>query len=209
MKNPWLEIPLSDYEAHMALPAVAQAALLRDIFAEAVRDHDPRSLLVVGCSGGNGFDCLAASNVERVIGIDINPAYVEAARARYAATVPGLQLLNGDIQKDDFDVEPVDLILAGLIFEYVDISVTLERLRQMLRPGGTLASVVQLPAASLPEVTPSPYPSLAALAPVMRLVDPEGLRNAAEAAGFRETDRHIRAPGTGKQFLVQEFFRPL
>ena len=209
MKNPWLDIPLSDYEAHMALPAVAQAALLRDVFAEAVRAHDPRSLLVVGCAGGNGFDCLAASNVERVIGIDINPAYIETAHARYAAGVPGLQLFAGDIQRDEFDFAAVDLIFAGLVFEYVDVVATLARLRGMLRPGGTLVSVSQLPAAMLPEVTPSPYGSLAALAPVMRLVDPDNLQNAARAVGFLATNRRVLAPGTGKEFLVQEFFLPV
>ena len=203
MKNPWLEIPLSDYEAHMALPTVAQAALLRDVLASALREYDPRSVLLAGCAGGNGLECLAGSNVERVIGIDINPAYIEAARARYAATVPGLQLFAGDIQKDEFPFDPVDLIFAGLIFEYVDIGVVLERLRQMLRPGGTLVSVVQLPAPALPEVTPSPYVSLAALAPVMHLVDPEALRNSAEAVGFLETGRRVLAPGTGKELLFQ------
>ena len=32
MKNPWFEIPLSDYEGHMDSPEVAQATLLADLF---------------------------------------------------------------------------------------------------------------------------------------------------------------------------------
>ena len=28
MRHPWLEIPITDYEAHMALPSVGQAQLL-------------------------------------------------------------------------------------------------------------------------------------------------------------------------------------
>jgi hypothetical protein len=29
MRKPWLDIPLSEYEGHMALPAVGQAEMLR------------------------------------------------------------------------------------------------------------------------------------------------------------------------------------
>jgi hypothetical protein len=53
--NPWLTIPLSDYEAHTALPQVGQAQLLADLFAAELR-----ALAVVGrgarCAGGNGFE---------------------------------------------------------------------------------------------------------------------------------------------------------
>ena len=41
MKNPWLEIPLSDYESHMSLPEVAQAQLLAGIFSEHLAVHAP------------------------------------------------------------------------------------------------------------------------------------------------------------------------
>lgn len=43
MRNPWLEIPLADYEAHMALPQVAQAQLLANIFGRILTEHGPRS----------------------------------------------------------------------------------------------------------------------------------------------------------------------
>jgi hypothetical protein len=44
MKNPWLDIPLSDYEGHMALPGVAQAQLLAEILAGQLRSLQPASL---------------------------------------------------------------------------------------------------------------------------------------------------------------------
>ena len=56
MKNPWLDIPLADYEAHMALPSVGQAALLGDLFAATVEAHRPESVALIGCAGGNGFE---------------------------------------------------------------------------------------------------------------------------------------------------------
>lgn len=44
MRNPWLDIPLADYEGHMSLPHVGQAVLLGDVFEGALREgRVPRS----------------------------------------------------------------------------------------------------------------------------------------------------------------------
>ena len=40
--SPWLDIPLSDYEGHMALPEIAQARMLADELERAVRQHTPK-----------------------------------------------------------------------------------------------------------------------------------------------------------------------
>ncbi len=58
MRNSWLDIPLADYESHMALPYVAQAQLLSDLFAEALQELSPESVALLGCAGGNGFEAL-------------------------------------------------------------------------------------------------------------------------------------------------------
>ena len=202
--NPWLTIPLSDYEAHMSLPGVAQAALLSDIFAEALAAVRPRSVAVVGCAGGNGFERVLGTRVERVVGIDINPAYIATARERYGARQPNLQLFTADIQSSEFECEPVDLVFAGLVFEYVDIHAAMRGIRKLLRPGGTLLSVVQMPGGG-PEVTPSPYHSLRLLEPLMRLVDAAALRAAAAAHGLREQSAHARNTPAGKRLHVQVF----
>ena len=41
MRNPWLDIPLSDYEGHMALPQVDQARVLADQLAAVLALHRP------------------------------------------------------------------------------------------------------------------------------------------------------------------------
>ena len=48
--NPWLEIPLSDYEGHMALPTIGQSQLIARELATLVREQSPRSVAVIGCS---------------------------------------------------------------------------------------------------------------------------------------------------------------
>lgn len=117
MKNPWLEIPLEDYEAHMALPNVGQAPLLAGLLAGAVYRYEPHSLAILGCSGGNGLERILDTQVQRIVGIDINPDYVERTRLRFSNRMPGLELFVGDLQKDEFDFEPVELVFAGLFFE--------------------------------------------------------------------------------------------
>jgi ubiquinone/menaquinone biosynthesis C-methylase UbiE len=205
MKNPWLDVPLDDYEGHMALPYVGQAQLLSDVFAESLRRYSPRSVAMLGCAGGNGLERVATDVTERVVGVDLNPHYIEQVRVRFHHRIPVLELIEGDVQTDEFAFTPVELAFAGLLLEYVDVDAALGRIRSMLLPGGRLVTVVQLPSATLPEVTPSPFASLGALSPVMRLVPPEVLRRLAAARGFQATDAQKVMAAGGKQFLVQAF----
>ena len=96
MTNPWLQIPLSDYEAHMALPHVRQAQLLSSIFGSALDTYTPRSIALLGCAGGNGLEQLEGRELGRVVAVDINPAYVEHVRTRWHGRIAGLDLVVGE-----------------------------------------------------------------------------------------------------------------
>jgi ubiquinone/menaquinone biosynthesis C-methylase UbiE len=205
MKSPWLDIALSDYEGHMALPEVAQAALLADVFAEQLEIHHPRSLAMLGCAGGNGFDRIAPEVTRRVVGVDLNGRYLDEVRARYENRFECLELVEGDLQTQAVAFARVDLVYAALILEYVDVQATLRRMRDFLHPGGVLVAVVQLPSADLPAVTPSRYSSLEALEAVMRLIAPKDLQVLAESKGLRQLSTAPRQAQNGKQFQVQVF----
>ncbi len=205
MKNPWLEIPLADYEGHMALPEVAQAELLADIFERMLRERAPASVAILGCAGGNGLDRIDPAVIKRISGIDINPDYIAAARERFQRQLPGLELITADLQTDDLQVEPVDLVFAALLFEYVDVGAVLPTIRRLLKPGGWLTTVLQLPHAEVPNVTPSPFLSMQSLAFCLRLVSPEGLREQAAAHGLVEVASERVASLGGKTFQVQTF----
>ncbi|MEW6197722.1 MAG: class I SAM-dependent methyltransferase [Planctomycetota bacterium] len=205
MDNPWLHIPLTDYEGHMTLPQVAQAQLLSDLFADVLDRYAPASVAVLGCSGGNGFERIQPAVTRRVVGVDLNPEYVEHARRRHAGRFDTLELFVGDVQMERFAFAPVELVFAALLLEYVDTVAVLARVRDMLLPGGTLVTVVQLPCATMPEVTPSPYARLGTLASVMQLVPPDELSHRAAAAGYTETAARTAATAAGKQFRVQCF----
>jgi hypothetical protein len=208
MKSPWLDIPLSEYEAHMALPQVAQAQLLADVFGAVLARYRPRSVAVLGCAGGNGFERVSAEVTGRVVGVDLNPAYIEQLRARFRGRVAGLELYAGDIQTGAVSFEPVELVFAGLVLEYVDVGAVLGRVRTLLVPGGVLGTVAQLPHPTTAAVTPSPCPSLGALGAAMRLVSPSEIGKLARCHGFGEVESHTEESRGGKRFQVQTFRLP-
>jgi Methyltransferase domain len=205
MKNPWLEIPLSDYEGHMELPQIGQADMLAQELASAVREHSPASVAVIGCAGGNGFDRLQRSGVERIVGIDINPEYVETTRHRYAKHFRALELYVADIQESVPMCAPVNLLYAGLIFEYVDVPAAMRVLRTLCTDRGMLVVVLQAAATHVATVSPSPYDSLQLLAPVLKLRVPAYLQECAANAGFSlESSRRVGLPSS-KSFVVMSF----
>jgi trans-aconitate methyltransferase len=205
--NPWLQIPLADYEAHMSLPQVAQAKLIADRLEALIARFRPSSVAVIGCAGGNGFDRVKAP-VERLVGVDINPQYIESAASRYLGRIRGLELHACDIQSAQQIFEPVALIYAALVFEYVDLARSMRNLARHCVRGGVLATLVQLPHETKGTVTPSPYSSLQSLAAGMRLVAPNELAAHATEAGFtrEEAPNTLTSPG-GKRFAAQIFRR--
>jgi hypothetical protein len=207
MRSPWLDIPLADYEGHMALPSVGQADMLATQFGELLASWMPESAAVIGCAGGNGFDRVRVATTKRLVGIDINPQYVQELAYRYAATIPGLELYVRDIEEPLAGIEPVQFIYAALVMEYVEPAVALGNLASLCGPGAILATVLQLPSGHGPPVTESPFVRLKDLAPVLRLVPPDALAACASQQGFALlATRHLTV-ASGKQFALQLFRR--
>lgn len=200
-RNPWLSIPLADYEAHMALPEVAQAELLAEVLARAVREQAPRSVAIFGCAGGNGFERVPPDT--RLVGVDVNPDYVAVARARHKKR-RGLELYVADVTADELPFAPVELAFAGLLFEYLDPATALARIGTKLLPGGTLVAMVQLPSKRA-KVTLSPYTSLAALKSSMRLVSTAELLQAALAERYELRAADVWTASGGKKFAVHTY----
>jgi len=208
MSSPWLDIPLEDYEAHMALPSVGQASMLAEQLAKLIVQHAPSSVAVMGCAGGNGLDRIESTCVERVVAVDINPDYIAACRARYANRLAQLDLRCANVESDGLRFEPVELIYAALLFEYVNPAATLATLKRNLLPGGTLAAILQLADPQQRAITPSKYRSLDALSCAFKPVVPADLCGYASAAGFGFVDSILMHLPTGKQFSLQKFELP-
>lgn len=207
MENPWLDIPLADYEAHMALPEVGQAELLAATLQWALEHFRPRSLLVPGVAGGNGLDRVDTTIVERVVALDIHPGFLDLCTQRHGSRFTVYEAVLHDLDQGPPRIAPVEAIVAGLVLEYVEVPAFCTCLSAMLVPGGTFTVLLQRPAAHLPEVTPSPYTRLAGLARGFRFVDPDALDALLVAAGFsRITMDHPGLP-SGKRFFRAAYRR--
>jgi hypothetical protein len=205
--NPWLTIPLADYEGHMGSADVDQSSLLSELFRAALIRHRPHSLAVLGCAGGNGFDQIDPSTTEQVLAIDINPGYTAELATRYQSRLPGLRVLTIDIQTAALPAMEVDLVHAGLVLEYVDVRCVIPKIAAMVAPGGTFHAVLQLPSNRMPSVSATKFSSLQQLAPSMRLVSPDELIKLAFGANLGLQGREIVQSSAGKMFAVLTFER--
>lgn len=208
MRSPWLDIPLADYEGHMALPGVGQADMLATQFAQLLATWTPQSAAVIGCAGGNGFDRVRTEITKRVVGIDINPHYIQELAYRYAHRIPGLELYVRDIQGPLGAIRPVQLVYAALVMEYVEPAAALRNLGPLCGAGAILATVLQLPA-DTPPIADSPFARLKDLAPALRLVEPAALAAMAAEQGLALLATRQITLSSGRQFALQLYRRAL
>jgi SAM-dependent methyltransferase len=203
--NPWRSIPAQDYEAHMASPEVGQLQFLNAVFKEILARQRPESLLVPGCATGNGFEHIDFAVTKRVVAVDINPKYLALLRKRFLNTAQYIETVDQDILVCEFAPASFDLIFAGLIFEYLDAAAALARFRTWLISAGILVAVLQLPDDRLAPVTETPFPSLQALAPVMKLMTSEAFDETAAAHGFIRIEGTVRRLTSGKRMHVATY----
>jgi hypothetical protein len=206
MANPWLSIPLADYEGHMNAPQVHQLEALSDLFAEALTQRRPESVALLGIAGGNGLDRIDHAITKRVVGLDLNPSYLEAVRGRYAGG-EHLELCCVDLAEQRVALEPVQLVHAALVFEHAGVGLCLDNALSLVAPGGALSIVLQLPAELDQNVGTSPFPSMQTLKSRFALIDPVWLQNALAKHGFRLTHETRRRLPAGKAFWMGIFGR--
>lgn len=200
--NPWLSIPAADYEGHMGSPGVGQLQFLSRVFGELLAESNPASLVVLGCATGNGFEHVRPERVRRLVGLDINREYLEVCRERYAARIPGLELVCADLASFELEPRSMDLVHAALFLEYVDPAVVVEKASRWLRPLGLFTVVLQRPSVKGGTVSETGYTSLKILEPVISLVAPESLSGLAGRYGFLEARSKSVTLESGKTFFV-------
>ncbi len=192
MINPWLQIPAQDYEGHMASTDVGQLQVLNDLMAYILAKFSPKTLAVFGCSTGNGFEHISPNKTERIVGIDINPDYLDVVRNRFEKRLPSLELIEYDFTSSSFHIEPVSMIFAALVFEYVNIERALLNISKCLVLGGNFIAALQLPSPDAPSVTKTQYTSLESLTSIMKLVDVDAFTESCFQRGLlRVGMRHI------------------
>lgn len=207
MSNPWLSVPLNEYEQHMSSEEVRQLGSLSELFAEAITGCRPSSIAVLGIAGGNGLEHIDTSVTTRVVGLDLNPHYIEAVRQRYSH-LPGLDLHCVNLSEQRIMLEPVQLVHAALIFEHAGVDRCLENAIALTAPGGNLSVVLQLPAESGKAVGTSRFASIENLHAHFSFVRPATLCESLAGRGFRLAHETTRELPAGKAIWAGIFTAP-
>ncbi len=122
-------------------------------FAAACAEFGPIRLAVPGCATANGLEHVDPSVTRRAVGVDLNPRYLEIARARHSRLGGVVELVAAPLEVCAFPPESFDLIFAGLIFEYVEPEALLRRIAFWLAPGGACCDRAR--SASTPIASPA------------------------------------------------------
>ena len=118
MKNPWEEISLDDYENHMSLDSVKQLQALNVLMKEQFDAYPVHTAMVLGVAGGNGIEHARPEKYRAVYCVDINEAYLQAVRERYAGQ-PAVQCLRADLAEEADRLPAAELVIANLLIEYI------------------------------------------------------------------------------------------
>jgi Methyltransferase domain len=197
MSNPWLSIPLADYEGHMKSAEVRQLDVLSELFVEALGCCRPASVAVLGVAGGNGLEHIDSRVITRIVGLDVNPLYLDKVWRRHADK-RGLELHCVDLAEQVVDLEPVQLVHAALVFEHAGVDRYLENAISLVAPGGALSVVLQLPGEFEDSIAASRFPSIQKLNSHFSWIDSVWLHETLTQHEFRPIHQARRSLPAGK-----------
>lgn len=198
-RNPWLDIPHADYDQHML--TIGQAQVINDLTRRLLLKYTPTRFGLLGCATGNGLEHVDVKVTEQVFAIDINPEYLRVLSDKYQAKLPGLEILELDINTAELPVISVDLWLLALILEYVDPAVVLPKIRSTLSPQGIVVLVIQQ-TTSAAFVTPTAFQSLRALRVLSKEWTLPALINILRNSGLNISELQTIILSSEKSFLV-------
>jgi SAM-dependent methyltransferase len=204
MSNPWLSIPLEDYEGHMGSAGVRQLAVLAELFKCALDRCLPESVAVLGVAGGNGLEQIDSAATKRIVGVDINQRYLDEVQRRFG-TLAGLELHCRDLAERDFSLAPVALVHAALIFEHAGLGLAFENALSLVAPGGRLSVVLQLSSEDEQGVASTSYTSMQKLKQDFVLIDIGEFQRLLEQKGFQLVEQEDRSLRAGKALWLGVF----
>jgi hypothetical protein len=199
--NPWTEIPLGDYEQHMSHSSVGQFELLNSLTEKYLIKLKPSAALFLGIAAGNGLEHIDNNITKHVIGIDINPEYLQVCFERYHDKIDSLQLLELDISKDAKRICSSDFVWAALIMEYTGIDKCLEFSKNNMPPGGHLIVTIQSNN-NLQSVSPTGIETVKKAGSIFSAVDIETLLKKSKEMAYTSVEEEVNQLPNGKSFLT-------
>jgi hypothetical protein len=204
LNNPWPEISVSDYETHMSHPAVRQLQVINSMFRSQYEDYLPDKLLCIGIGTGNGLEHVRQEITGIVYGIDINESFLQTSRSRYAEKIGGLLTRLVDVNHDYFTEATVDLVIANLVLEFIELERFIGQLELVSRTG-TIVSVVFQIIHDAPFVSCSGVRAINGLSGFKREVRREALEKKLQKEGFTLIKELHHMLHDGKELVRMDF----
>jgi len=200
--NPWLDIPASDYENHML--EVGQSQILSTLTKKYLEKYKPERFALLGCATGNGLEHINPYITKKVFAIDVNADYLKKTNERFTNEIPGLEVIQWDIQNEGPGFKDVNLVFAGLILEYVDVKNAIMKIADTLAARGVLIIVIQR-SRGTSFVSKTKYCSLEKLSGIAHEADENEIDCITQIAGLKMLHREEIELNPQKSFVLLEY----
>jgi len=142
-KNPWENIK-DEYFEHMSNPQVAQTQALNDITEKQYKTcSSPEKIIIFGIADGNGLEHVDENKTTDVYGIDINQNFLDKCRDKYNNKKYKLHLQKIDINHENINLPKMNLIIANLFLEYVDLSKFISITKKIINNDSIISIIIQ------------------------------------------------------------------
>ena len=204
MSNPWEEIRLSDYEAHMRLDSVRQLQAMNEIMKSQWTVCPARTAMLLGAAGGNGLEHVRPEQFSALYCVDINPDYLGALRARFPGLRGCLRCIRLDLTEQMARLPRADLLIANLLIEYIGYA-AFQRAVVQAAPD-YVSCVIQVNAEETSWVSDSPYLHVFdGLESVHHQISEDGLTAAMREIGRHPALREASPLPNGKQLVRLDY----
>ena len=205
-RNPWEDIELADYEAHMALGSVAQLQALNALMRGQFAACPPGDVAVFGVAGGNGLEHADPQRAPRVYGVDINEDYLVRAAERFGGAAFEFVPVRADLLDPQVELPRATSVIANLLVEYVGVGPFAAAVRRSGASFASCAIQIDQPNPQGAWVSDSPYlHAFDGLDVVHVAVDEASLTAAMRAAGLASCLREEVDLPNGKRFARLDF----
>jgi ubiquinone/menaquinone biosynthesis C-methylase UbiE len=101
----------------------------------------------MACGVGEASVMFALAGASRVAGVDLNGERIESARvlARQCGVDGRCSFARGSVERTDLEAESFDVVFSKGVLQYVDRPRALTEYMRVLKPGGTLILIENLP----------------------------------------------------------------
>ena len=204
MKNPWEEIRLDTYEAHMSLDSVRQLQALNALMRDQLEAYPVRTAMILGVAGGNGLEHVRREKYDAVYGVDLNREYLHAAAARFPELDGVLRLLELDLTREAEKLPRAEFVIADLLVEYIGY----EAFQRVLRQVAPLyvSCVIQINTDAEEWVSDSPWlHAFDGLDAIHHQMEPQELTEKMAEIGYRRILQTAAPLPNGKQLLRLDY----